>query len=39
MTEMIDTDGTKIPAPIDFCPDVLYNFSTLITQKEPALKD
>jgi hypothetical protein len=27
MTEMIDTDGSKIAAPIDFCPDVLYSFS------------
>lgn len=27
MTEMIDTDGSKIAAPIDFCPDVLYSFA------------
>lgn len=27
MTEMIDTDGSVIAAPIDFCPDVLYDFS------------
>ncbi|MFM7429227.1 MAG: hypothetical protein ACKO1F_04935 [Flammeovirgaceae bacterium] len=27
MTEMIDIDGSKISAPIDFCPDVLYEYS------------
>ncbi|MBY0435203.1 MAG: DUF2442 domain-containing protein [Cyclobacteriaceae bacterium] len=27
LTEMIDIDGSKIAAPIDFCPDVLYNSS------------
>ena len=28
MTEMIDIDGTSISAPIDFCPDVLYEIAT-----------
>jgi hypothetical protein len=27
MTEMIDTDGSRISAPIDFCPDVLYGLA------------
>jgi hypothetical protein len=27
LTEMIDENGMAIPAPIDFCPDVLYGFS------------
>jgi hypothetical protein len=27
MTEMIDTDGSRISAPIDFCPDVLYSLA------------
>ena len=27
MTEMIDTDGTAIPARLDFCPDVLYKLA------------
>ncbi|SDE71396.1 hypothetical protein SAMN04487996_106281 [Dyadobacter soli] len=29
MTEMEDYDGTVIPAPLDFCPDVLFQNSTL----------
>ena len=27
LTEMVDTDGTSISAPIDFCPDVLYDLA------------
>lgn len=29
LTEMEDYDGTIIPAPLDFCPDVLFENSTL----------
>ena len=26
LTQMIDIDGSSKAAPLDFCPDVLYNF-------------
>lgn len=29
MTQMEDYDGKLIPAPLDFCPDVLFQNSTL----------
>lgn len=28
LTEMIDYDGQIIPAPLDFCPDVLFQHSS-----------
>jgi hypothetical protein len=34
MTEMIDTDGTIIQAPVDFCPDVLYQIATKASQNQ-----
>ena len=32
MTEIIDTNGALIPAPIDFCPDVLYEIATKVSR-------
>lgn len=36
MTEMVDYDGTLIPSPLDFCPDVLFANSTLTAAAESA---
>ncbi|WP_234648246.1 hypothetical protein [Dyadobacter sp. CY356] len=30
VAEMLDTDGKLIPAPLDFCPDVLFDKSVLL---------
>ena len=30
---MLDYDGSRKPAPLDFCPDVLYEMSTLLNSK------
>ena len=30
LTEMVDEKGNSLPAPIDFCPDVLYGVSKVV---------
>ncbi|WP_026631721.1 hypothetical protein [Dyadobacter alkalitolerans] len=30
IAEMVDCDGKLIPAPLDFCPDVLLQYSVLV---------
>ena len=30
MSEMVDYDGKLIPAPLDFCPDVLFEQSVVV---------